>query len=407
MAQVTVVGGGVAGLVAAIECAEAGAPTRLLEARRALGGRAGTAPGPFAANLGPHAFYDGPLWRWLAARGLHRPYRRPRALGLRFRWRGEVHRLPPRELAAAYRLRRRPAPVDASLRDWLTAEAGPAVAAAVGGLAGVLTFDPDPGRLSAAFVWERVERILFTAPPVARYVEGGWGAAVARLEAHARALGVAVETGAKVTSLDELGRRGPVILAVGPRAARDLTGDDGLRVESPRVTLVDLGLVARRGDPYIVSDLDEGTFVDRFTAVDRTLAPGGHSLVQASVGQGPGESLDEAVARVEAVVDGAFPGWRGREVWRRRSSVVESTGALDLPGTTWRDRPPVRRADGLLVCGDWVAAPGHLAEVAWASATEAARHAVAAAHHAVAGPAPAVRPAALSPAPASGAAAAG
>jgi phytoene dehydrogenase-like protein len=275
-------------------------------------------------------------------------------------------------------MRRRPAPVDASLREWLTAEAGPATAAAVGGLAGVLAFDHDPGRLSAAFVWERVGRILFTVPPVARYVVGGWGAVIDRMAAHARELGAEVETGAKVTSLDDVGRDGPVILAVAPRAARSLTGDDGLRAESPRVALLDLGLVAPRGDPYIVSDLDEGAFVDRFTAVDPTLAPGGHSLVQASIGQRPDEPLGEAVARVEAVVDAGFPGWRDREVWRRRSSVIESTGALDLPGTTWRDRPAVRRADGLYLCGDWVAAPGHLAEVAWASALEAARHAVAA-----------------------------
>jgi phytoene dehydrogenase-like protein len=393
MSQVTVVGGGVAGLVAAVECAEAGISVRLLEARSSLGGRAATTPGPFRANLGPHAFYDGPLWRWLADRGLHRPYRRPRSAAIRFRWRGEVRRTPPRELAAAYRLRTRPAPIDASLREWLTAEAGPATAEAVAGLAGVLTFDHDPGRLSAAFVWERVGRILLTVPPVARYVVGGWGAVVGRLAAHASALGVEVETGAKVTALDDVGGDGPVILAVEPRAARALTGDEGLRVESPRVALLDLGLTARRGDPYILSDLDEGAFVDRFTAVDPTLAPGGHSLVQASMGQRPGEALDDAVGRIEAVFDGGFPGWRKREAWRRRSSVVESTGAIDLPGTTWRDRPAVARGYGLFVCGDWVAAPGHLAEVAWASGVQAAGHAVAAAQgsarSAAARPAPA------------------
>ncbi|HEX4806722.1 MAG TPA: NAD(P)-binding protein, partial [Conexibacter sp.] len=39
MDEITVVGGGVAGLVAAIACAEAGAPVRLLEAHETLGGR--------------------------------------------------------------------------------------------------------------------------------------------------------------------------------------------------------------------------------------------------------------------------------------------------------------------------------------------------------------------------------
>ena len=79
MDQVTVIGGGLAGLVAACEAAEAGAPVRLLEARRQLGGRAKSLTGPYAANHGPHALYAGTeMWRWLRARGLHRPTRRDR-----------------------------------------------------------------------------------------------------------------------------------------------------------------------------------------------------------------------------------------------------------------------------------------------------------------------------------------
>jgi phytoene dehydrogenase-like protein len=375
MSSITVVGGGLAGLVAAIECAESPArpDVRLLEARSDLGGRAGTAPAPFRANLGPHAFYAGPLWDWLAARDLHRPYRRPRSTAIRVRWRGRVRRIPPRELVTAYRLRGRQAPVDVSLRDWVTAQSDAATAEAVSGLAGVLTFDHDPGRLSAAFVWDKLPRILFGVPPVARYVVGGWGSVVERLVTHARAVGVTIETGAKVDSLSDPAAEGPVILAVGPRAARRLTGDDSLRSETPRVALLDVGIERRRGDPYIVADLDEAAFVDRFTAVDRTLAPAGRSLVQASLGQRPDEPLDAAVERIEAILDAGFSGWRGREVWRRRSSVVESTGAIDLPGSTWRDRPSVSRGDDLYICGDWVAAPGHLAEVSWASAVEAAK----------------------------------
>jgi phytoene dehydrogenase-like protein len=379
MATITVVGGGLAGLVAAVHCAEAepGVDVRLLEARGHLGGRATTAPAPFRANLGPHAFYAGPLWDWLAARDLHRPFRRPRSSGIRVRWQGHVRRLPPAEMVTAYRLRRRPAPVDVSLRDWMTEQADAATAEAVSGLAGVLTFDHDPGRLSAAFVWDKLPRILFGMPPVARYVVGGWGSVVDRLTAHARAVGVTVETGAKVDDLAGVAAAGPVILAVGPRAARHLTGDDSLRSETPRVALLDVGIEHRRGDPYLVVDLDEAAFVDRFTAVDRTLAPAGRSLVQASIGQRPDEPLDAAVERIETILDAGFSGWRGREVWRRRSSVVESTGAIDLPGSTWRNRPSVARGDDLYLCGDWVAAPGHLAEVSWASAVEAASAAVA------------------------------
>jgi hypothetical protein len=55
------------------------------------------------------------------------------------------------------------------------------------------------------------------------------------------------------------------------------------------------------------------------------------------------------------------------------------TGALDLPGKTWRDRPSIDRGNGVYVAGDMVAAPGCLSEIAWASAVEAACLAVSAA----------------------------
>jgi hypothetical protein len=40
------------------------------------------------------------------------------------------------------------------------------------------------------------------------------------------------------------------------------------------------------------------------------------------------------------------------------------TGAIDLPGTTWRDRPAISRSNTLAVATDQSAAPGLLAEAA-------------------------------------------
>jgi hypothetical protein len=53
------------------------------------------------------------------------------------------------------------------------------------------------------------------------------------------------------------------------------------------------------------------------------------------------------------------------------------SGALDLPGTTWRDRPAIDRGEGVFLCGDQVAADGCLAEVSFASAIDAGTRAVA------------------------------
>jgi phytoene dehydrogenase-like protein len=85
MDEITVVGGGLAGLVAAIECAEAGQRVQLFEASRELGGRARALDGPFRANVGAHVIYtDGCSWAWLRSRKLLPPTQRGPLPGLRF-----------------------------------------------------------------------------------------------------------------------------------------------------------------------------------------------------------------------------------------------------------------------------------------------------------------------------------
>ncbi|CAM5549146.1 FAD-dependent oxidoreductase [Streptomyces tanashiensis] len=58
-------------------------------------------------------------------------------------------------------------------------------------------------------------------------------------------------------------------------------------------------------------------------------------------------------------------------MWRREAVSQGRTGAVDRPGTTWRDRPAVDRGDGVYLVGDQVAAPGVLSEVSFTSAVEA------------------------------------
>jgi phytoene dehydrogenase-like protein len=252
-------------------------------------------------------------------------------------------------------------------------EAGVAAASSA---AGVLTFHHDPGELSAAFVAGRIRRILLHPRPVARYVVGGWSVLIDALAEAARARGVRIETGVRLT---ELPGGGPAIVATSLAGARRLTGDASLVAPGTRTILLDVGVARRRRDPGVVFDLDDAAFANRYSDRDPGLAPDGHELIQAQLGARPGESLAEGVARLESLLDAAFGDWRGREVWRRRSLVEDQSGAVDRPGTTWRDRPAVDRGDDVFLCGDQVAAPGHLAEVSWASALEAAHLAVVAA----------------------------
>lgn len=382
MSEITVVGGGIAGLVASIACAEGGAQVRLLEAHERLGGRGRATEPPFVANFGPHVLYaNGALWAFLRERELLPPMARPPLGGVRFRAGGRVRRVPPAAFQRAIvRLwRTREAPDDVSFRAWVAQRCGERAAELLSRSAGVFAFHHDPGELAAGFVWANFRQAFLQLPPQARYARGGWSALVEALERGARERGVAIETGVRVSEAPQ----GPAIVATELRDARALLGDPSLDWPSGRTLALDLGLRARRGDPFVVWDLDEAGWVERFSAADATLAPDGHSLVQAQMPLRPGESAEDGERRLEVLLDGGLRDWRERTVFRRRQVLDGRSGALDLPGTSWRDRPAVDRGDGVFLAGDGAAAPGLLSDPAVTSALEAARGALAAAQAAL------------------------
>ncbi|MGW7056556.1 NAD(P)-binding protein [Streptomyces sp. NPDC054887] len=371
--HITVIGGGIAGLTAAVTAAESGSAVTLYEAHHTLGGRARTAEGPYRTNEGPHALYSGgPLWSWLKRRDLLGPVATvPLVEGARFRFHrgGALRRTPPLGLLKLALRSPAKAPVDADFLTWATGEVGEADARAAAHFTGVAFFHHDPGSLSARFVQERLRRLV-AVPPEARYPRGGWASVIDRMAARAWNLGVRIETTERITALPEAG--GPVIVATSLQAARRLLGDDTLVWESGRTVLLDLAVRTRRGDPFVVSDLESPGWIERFTVQDPSLAPAGEQLIQSQFPLAPGESRADGVARAERLLDLGFSGWRERTTWRREAMAAGRTGALDRPGTTWRDRPAVNRGGGVFLAGDQVAAPGLLAEVSFNSALEAA-----------------------------------
>ncbi len=190
-----------------------------------------------------------------------------------------------------------------------------------------------------------------------------------RLAKRAHDLGVEVRTEAPVNELPPP----PVILALPLSAASRLLPDRELHAPGARVLLLDVAIRSAKRSPRGVFDLTDRLYLTRTSGPDHSLAPAGEDLIQTSAGMRPAESVGEATTRVESALDDAYPGWRERETWRRRSVAEGSTGAVDRPGTTWRDRPAIEQGDGIYLVGNAVAAPGLLSEVVYESAMRAAQ----------------------------------
>lgn len=364
---IKVVGGGLAGLVAAIEAAEQGASVELFEARDVLGGRARSHPPPYVADIGPHALYPPSSgWDWLRTRNLLPATTKPLRRGYRVVQNGKCTALSPRYAHAAAAIRGN-APADIDFRTWATGKAGTKAAEAASSLLIAFTYDHDPGRLSAAFCAPRFRRLVSPRLKVC-YVIGGWQRLVDVLEQRAASLGVKVFKDMHVRDLLEP----PVIVATDPRNAKLLLKDKTLAWSTGRVAVLDVAIRDKEGLPTVVFDLDHPTVAVRHSSVDPSLVPAGEQLLETATGLPPGESLDEAVRQIEVFLDKAFRGWRERETWRRRFAFDMGAGAVDTPGQTWRDRPSIDYGNGVFLAGDWVAAPGLLSDVAVNSAIQAA-----------------------------------
>ena len=204
--------------------------------RRARGPRDARRPRPHdgrrpgVAHEGPHVFYaDGPHWRWLAERDLVGPAATLSLAdlrGVRLHRGGRLRRTPPAGVLPMAAHRRRRAPVDRDFYSWASALHGEAAARAAANFLGVVTYDADPGRLSAAFVWDLLLRVTAPRAPRSAGLVGGWPAVVDRLAGRARELGVRIATSSRVDTLPDR----PVIVATQLESARALLGDDDARL---------------------------------------------------------------------------------------------------------------------------------------------------------------------------------
>ena len=399
---VVVVGGGLAGLAAALDLARAGEPVRLLEARSSLGGRAiSQQDRGFVLNQGPHALYRrGHAARAWAEWGLSLACAHPvDPAGLLLRGE-EATALPasPATIATvpwatvSERVRL------AGFLAGLALGAGPPagvetaaeLAAHLGGfpgpfllaLARLTTYANAPEHLSAQALLEQLRLSLAGVS----YVDGGWQTLVEDLARAAAAAGATLEvrrrvrgllptaTGWRVELEGEHVEASEVVLAVPPAAAARLWAPLAPRLagRQPALTAcLDLGLrrLPEPGTRFAVG-LDAPLYYSVHSAT-ADLAPAGGALLHLAWARAPGDDADRR-PELEALMDRLQPGWREEvEVSRYLPAMPASAW---IPGVGPGARPPVADGarPGLLLAGDWVGDEGQLADAAVASGRRAA-----------------------------------
>ena len=409
-AEIAIVGGGVAGLVAAATLARQGLQPRLFEAAPELGGRAQTRiVDGFHFNQGPHALYvRGAFNAVLAELGVPVSGHRLRLDGAMATWGDVAHPLPTRPAAGRVAAPLNPAEgarlaeVLAQIGEGAAGDRGAPLRAFTEGLPGkvrmviealvrVSSYSHAPDEIDAKAALDQV-RLSFGG---VLYVDGGWRALIAGLAQAATSAGAVLRSEHRVLAIRrehhawrlEFAGQAPqafdaVILAASPTAARDLVADSrdiatAAQAARPlRMMGLDLGLANPEPGAEFALGMDAPTYLSLHSAVAE-LAPPGGGLLHLGRYLAPDEAPDPVHLReLERLADRLRPDWREALVHKQR--LVGIQVAHDLPG--WRTegrRTPVIVADapGLFLAGDWVGDAGMLSDAAAASAIGAAREA--------------------------------
>jgi phytoene dehydrogenase-like protein len=413
--NIVIVGGGIAGLVAANQAVRAGADVSVLERGASLGGRAATREKHgYFFNLGPHALYrSGMLRRTLHAFGIEPTGRIPGGNGGFAIYRGERHTLPTgftslvttglfglSEKMEFARLLSTIGTIDASamqdvpLASWLSDDIRhERVREVLRMLVRVATFTNDPEHQSAGAA---IEQLQLAVKGNVLYLDRGWQTIVDALREKAVGGGVSVKTAAPAVTLERVGSRVTgVQLSDGTRMAADAVIVTGMPSDvdalanttfaaalPPPVRLATLDIALRSlPNPrrLVAFGVDTPVYFSVHSAV-AALAPSGGALLHVSQYLRPDQQADHRVeGALEALVDDLQPGWRQMlEAKYYRPNLTVTNAEVTAAQGGMRGRPAVRvdEYDNVFIAGDWVGAGGQLSDAAAASAVEAAEAAV-------------------------------
>lgn len=424
--NVIIVGGGLAGLSAAVFLARAGRTVTIFERRRYLGGRAVThLRHGYRFNLGPHAFYrNGHGWNVLRELGIPVRGGIPKNRGVAMLG-NERHKLPGNpwsllttsllglkakaQLAVLLlRIRRiDPKPfASMTVRQWVEANSSDdRVRQLLEAIFRLATYSDRPDLQSASAGLAQLRLALRGVV----YVDEGWQKIVDSLHSAAVASGVNFVTSSRVVAVDhdggavrgvelgglevdvrndtvslampdmsdpDKGTRIPaetVLLAVDPATARELAPDlDWPSMTAVTASCLDVAL-SKLPEPKntFALGIDKPLYFSVHSKWAQLTPKGGALLHAAYYGDGKEEEL-------EALIDEMQPGWRDLIVHRRFLPAMTVSNALVEPDGKSQRMRATTSVRGLYVAGDWVDEGGILSDAAFASARAAAKAIIAA-----------------------------
>lgn len=416
-ADVIVIGGGLAGLTAAIILARAGKVVRLFEKAQAVGGRAVTHNhNGFHFNLGPHALYrSGYGIRILRDLGVQFHGTPPSTSGNFAVARGKKHTLPggflsllttslfgiagkletARLLGSLAKIDTRPLQ-NVTVQEWLGHTVPhPDVRQLLQALFRVSTYTNDPERQSAGAALAQAQLALASS---VLYLDSGWQTLVDGLRHDAQHASVHIETNRKVTAIEHQTTvqgvtlddgtfiRATGVIATGSpsEAAALVQGHTKMLLQQwvaaaipVKAACLDVGL-SRFPQPQarFALGIDQPLYLSVHSAVAQLAPPSGAVIhVAKYLPSSPTSDAKADERELEALLDLVQPRWREVLVERRflphltvSHALVQATGG----GFNGRPGPAVPGVQNLYIAGDWVGPEGLLADASLASAKQAA-----------------------------------
>jgi len=417
--DVVVVGGGLAGLIAAANVARAGRSVAVLEQSKSWGGRAATQlRSGVHFNLGAHALYcNGHAKRLLEELNIPISGRVPNPGSAKLLLGPRTFTMPlglsslatTRFLTIAEKWRfakllKELPQIDArswdhrSLSDWTKEHGGRGnLKLFLEALVRVATYAADHQQLSAGV---GIDQVVLALAGNVLYLDGGWQRLIDGLRDVAQRCGAKLQSGAAVEHVqaDSTGaetivqlkdgsriRCAAVILAVSPDHVGkllDLPANDPFHSwlanrQPVRAACLDVALSnLPRPKVRFALGADQAYYFSVHTAAAK-LAPDGISLVHTmKYLQKTERNSTDVEQELESVLDQLQPGWRKHVVERRFLPSMIASEALPTAATgglRGRPGPAVATRPSVFVAGDWVGSRGMLADAAAASAELAAQ----------------------------------